>query len=441
MTRRCLLVEGLPYHWEVLPPWVAMLRRLGYEVEVAAPADTAGHRETLALLRGCRTHRVADVERLPLDTFDFVVVNTLVHDGYFFQRPPERRPDLAWIRELGRPSIAVVHEPGHWLEKRIAHAFDAVSADGRTRLNLLVDGSFQYEMRFWSPLRWSLDGEGLRLPEEHRTRCFETRDGGRSYHGLGADRGATLLRRHVPVEDLAAHCADGRHAVVAPTEAAAARLAALCEAEWILPIARMRRLPSRHAGDVAFAGTLDWDRKALSSLLQGCTALPDGESVLVIGGSRDADFDRDPVVAQFRRAIAERGLGHRFRFSGYLPYGEYLEAIRRCRFLLPLIDDHVDSGSYLVKLPAAVAASLGLGVPLVLSHTIAERFGMEYMVRYPGDDLAAGLRAQQALGDAGYAAMLAALDRHARWLWRRNLRALAGLIERITGRVPAGAAP
>ena len=438
--RRCLLVESLPYHWELLPAWVGMLRRLGYEVEVATPEDTPGHRETLALLRpGCRTHRVADVERLPLDGFDFVVVNTLVHDGYFFPRPPERRPDLQWIRDLGRPSIAMVHEPGHWVEKRIAHSFDELSGEGRRRVNLLVDGCVHYEMGFWSPRRWSFEGNRLRLPGEGRVRLFESGDGGRTYRGLDADRGTSLVRREVPAEDLAGHCADGRHAVVAPTGAAAAHLGAVCDAEWILPLELPRRPPPRPGGEIAFAGTLDWDRKAVLSLLAGATALGDGEYIRVIGGSRDGDFGGDGVVAQVRRLIAERGLDARFRFSGYLPYGDYVRAIRRCRFLLPLVDDYVDSGAYLVKLPAAVASSLALGVPLILNRTIAERLGMEYMVCYPGDDLASGLRAQRALSDRDYAAILAALDRHARALWRRNLEVLAGMIGRITGRAPAGA--
>jgi hypothetical protein len=36
--------------------------------------------------------------------------------------------------------------------------------------------------------------------------------------------------------------------------------------------------------------------------------------------------------------------------------------------------------------------------------------------------------------------MLASLDRHAEALYRRNIKVLAGLIERITGRNPGGSA-
>jgi glycosyltransferase involved in cell wall biosynthesis len=417
-----------------------MLQRLGYRTEVAAPDHVPGHRETLALLRSrCRTHRIADVEKLPLDDFDFVVVNSLVHEGYFFPEPPERRPNLQWVRELGRPSIGIVHEPGHWVEKRIVHSFDEVSDRGYRRVNLLADGCFHYEMAFWSLRPWSLESDRLRIPEDALTRLFETDDGGRTYRGLDADRGVTLVRRHVPQEDLSRHCADGRHAVVSLTREAATHLAKVCDGvEWILPLEVKDRLPSRAAGEIAFAGTLDWDRKSLTSLLQGCAALRDGEYIRIIGGSRAADFDNDRVVRQFRQLLAERNLASRFHFTGYLPYGDYIDAIRRCRFLLPLVDGVVDSGSYLVKLPVAVMSSLDLGVPLILNRSIAERFGMDYMICYPGEDLASGLKAEQRLGDGDYAAMLAALDRQAEVLARRNLEVLARLIERITGRPLGG---
>ena len=61
--RRCLLVECLPYHWEVLPAWVGLLQRLGWDVEVAGPGDAAGHQETLALLQSrCRTHQAGELQ-------------------------------------------------------------------------------------------------------------------------------------------------------------------------------------------------------------------------------------------------------------------------------------------------------------------------------------------------------------------------------------------
>jgi glycosyltransferase involved in cell wall biosynthesis len=441
-ARRCLLVEGLSYHWEVLPPWVGMLQQLGYDVEVAAAGSSSGHRETLTLLQSrCRTHQAAEVQDLPLDDFDFVVLNSLVHEGYFFHEPPKQRPNLKWIQDLGLPSISVVHEPVHWVEKRITHSFHEVGGHGRRVLNLLTDGCFQYEMGFWSRERWSLDGDRLRVPEDGRTRVFESRDGGRSFHGLEADRTTTLMRRDIPAEDISRHCADPRHAVITLTEPGAAHLATVCDGvEWILPLEIQDRLPLRTTGEIAFAGLIDYDRKALHSLLQGCEALRENEFIRIIGGSRKADIDDDRFVKQFKKQVTERGLDSKLRFTGYLPYGEFVETIRSCRFLLPLVDDYVDSGSYLIKLTAAVPSSLGLGVPLIINQSIADRFDLRYMVCYPDDDLASGLKAEQRLSERGYAAMLASLDRHAEALYRRNIKVLAGLIERITGRNPGGSA-
>jgi hypothetical protein len=441
-ARRCLLVEGLPYHWEVLPPWVGMLQALGYDVEVAAVDSSSGHRETLTLLQSrCRTHPTADVQNLPLDDFDFVMLNSLVHEGYLLPEPPKPRPNLKWIQDLGLPSISIVHEPVFWVEKRITHSFQEVGDHGRRVLNLLMDGCFQYEMGFWSRERWSLDGDRLRVPEDGRTRVFESRDGGRSFHGLEADRTTTLLRRDVPAEDIARHCADPRHAVITLTEPGAAHLATVCDdVEWILPLEIRDRLPLRTTGEIAFAGMVDHDRKALPSLLQGCEALREDEFIRIIGGSRKTNIDDDRFVKRFKKEVTERGLDSKFRFTGYLPYGQFVETIRRCRFLLPLVDDYVDSGSYLIKLPAAVPTSLGLGVPLIINQTIADRFDLQYMICYPDDDLASGLKAEQRLSEREYAAMLASLDRHAEALYRRNIKVLAGLIERITGRNPGGSA-
>jgi glycosyltransferase involved in cell wall biosynthesis len=435
-SRRCLLVEGLPYHWEVLPPWVGMLQHLGYDVEVAADRSISGHRETLTLLHSqCRTHPVSEVQNLHLDDFDFVVLNSLVHEGYFFHEPPKQRPNLQWIQDLGLPSVSIVHEPVHWVEKRIVHSFHEIGDQGRRVLNLLTDGCFQYEERFWSQEPWSLDGNRLRVPEDGRPRVFESRDGGRSFYGLEADSATKLLRRDIPTEDISSHCADRKHAVIALTELGAAHLATVCDGvEWILPLKIEDRLPLRATGGIAFAGMIDYDRKALHSLLRGCEALRQNEFIRIIGGSRKAEINEDPVVKQFKKHVSECGLNSKLRFTGYLPYDEYIEMIKRSRFLLPLVDDYVDSGSYLLKLPAAIACSFGLGVPLILNQLIAGRFDLQYMICYPDDDLVSGLEAEQRLSDRDYAAMLATLDRHAQALYRRNIDVLRRLIERITGR-------
>jgi hypothetical protein len=99
-------------------------------------------------------------------------------------------------------------------------------------------------MGFWSRECWSLDGDRLRVPEDGRTRVFESRDGGRSFHRLEADRTTTLMRRDIPAEDISRHCEDPRHAVSALTESGAAHLATVCYGvEWILPFEIQERLP------------------------------------------------------------------------------------------------------------------------------------------------------------------------------------------------------
>jgi glycosyltransferase involved in cell wall biosynthesis len=438
--RRCLLVEGLPYHWEVLPPWAGLLRRLGYDVEVVVAGGASGHEETRALLQSrCRTRRMADLGDLRLDDFDFVLVNSLIHQGFHFEPPLQPRPDLKWVRDLGLPSISVVHEPIYWVEKRIVQSFREASGRGDRLLSLLADGHLQYDGGAWAEERWSLSGNRLALSDGGRTRILESADGGRTYRGL--DEETTLSRRDLPNEDLARHCSDGRHAVITLSKAGAAHLRPVhADADWILPFEIHDRLPQRATGDIAFAGTIDYDRKQIPALLQGGAALGDGRFIRIIGGSRSADFDGDRFVRAFKAQIAERGLESKFRFTGYLPYREFIERIRSCRFLLPLVDDRVDGGYYLIKLSASIAASFGMGVPMIVNRSIADRFDLHYMISYPGDDLAAGLQAEQRLGDTEYAAMLEALDRHAEALDRRNIDVLAGLIERITARHLEGVA-
>jgi hypothetical protein len=430
---RCLLVECLAYHWEVLPAWVGLLQRLGWDVEVAGSGDAAGHHETLALLQSrCRTHQVGELQNLRLDDFDFVVLNSLVHEGFSFDCPPDPKPNLAWIDDLGLPSISIVHEPVHWVEKRLIRSLREVGERGR-QVKLLADGCLQYDNGHWRG-RWSMDGDRLGISEDGRTRVFESPDGGRSFRSLEGNCTTTLLQRDIPVEDLSRHCADGRHAVITLTEAGAAHLATVHRGvEWILPFEIRDRLPARAAGEIAFAGAIDYDRKRIPSILQGCEALREDEYIRIIGGSRNTDFDGNGFVRFFKSEVAERGLSSKFRFTGYLPYGEFVERIRRCRFLLPLVDDHVDSGSYLTKLPASIACSLSFGIPLIVNRLIAEKFDLQYMICYPDDDLASGLNAAQQLSAGDYAAMLETLDRHAEALDQRNMNVFAGLIERITG--------
>lgn len=436
--RRCLLVEALPYHWEVLPAWVGLLERLGLEVEVAVAGGAAGHAEMRDLLRSrCRTHPIDALPRLARGA-DFVVLNSLVSDGFFFSDPPVPRPDLTWIRGLGLPSISVIHEPFFWVEKRIVRCFRLRDARGERALNLLADGCAHDQFGDWGNQQWRFDGtDGLVLTRGEATRLFRTIDGGANWREASGD--AVLVHRDGPDEDLARHVADGRHALVALSAGGARHLAPVFPgAAWILPFELQPRRAASERADIAFAGAIDYDRKNIASLLVGAADLPEGNFIRIVGGSRNADFENERFVRAFRAQIAEKGLESRFRFTGYLPYGAFLERVAGCRFLLPLLDDRMDGGAYLVKLSAAVASSLSHGVPLILHRRIAEAFDLGFMITYDGEDLASGLRRARALDDEGYAVMLAALDRRARQIDTHNLEVLGDLVDRLASRASEG---
>ncbi len=376
---RALLLELCAYHWELFPPWHALFGELGWDLDVAADA-TPGHQETLALLdrNGERNDghvqalAAERLEEIPFERYSLVVLGTLVHEGYRFddsQAPRPPRPTLELLREIGLPSLAVIHEPSMWA------------------------------------------GKG---------------------------------------EEIGRHLATGRHAVVTFSRQGSAHLGsrgvpagADSELPWLLPfVHHERRLVDRAAdrvgavdGGFVFPGSVDYDRKAIPSLLSAAATLPPGESVLVVGGSREADFDGDRWVRLLKRQIAEQGLAERIRFTGYLPFGEFLEQVGRARFLLPLVDERVDGGSYLTKMPAAVALSLGFGVPLIVDETIARHFGLERMVCYRDGDLAAGLDAARRLTGEEYARLCRLTAEAAERFQAHNRRTLDEILRRL---VPHG---
>lgn len=434
-SRRCLLVECLPYHWEVLPSWVHLLGELGHEVEVAAP-NLGGHREVLAPFagRGIAVHDVGDLDRRVVERADFVLLNSLIHYGFLFEKDPQPWPDLAFLRELARPSLGVIHEPVHFVDKRVVHSFATHGENSEPGfLNLLSDGSTQHRIDVWSQTAWSLEGTQLRLCDGGETRIYETRDGGASY--LRTDGAERFRRNDVPDEDLCEHLRRGRHALITLSRPGCEKIVRDHPGvDWILPFEPREPPPGQAQGPVAFAGTINFDTKAIHSLLHACRSLPENESITVIGGSRRPDLEADPFYREFLRLAAELGVRDKLRLTGYLPYGEFVEHVRRCRFLVPLIDDYVDSGAYLSKLSAAIPLSLGLGVPMILNDRIAGRFGLDFMVCYPGQDPGAGLAAARRLSGADYAAMQAALRRTAQRLHARNLSTLDAIVQRITAR-------
>src|SRR5262249_21836344 len=133
-----------------------------------------------------------------------------------------------------------------------------------------------------------------------------------------------------------------------------------------------------------------------------CAALEASESVVVLGGSRYANLAEDPDIRRLMGDLAARGVEGKVRFTGYLPYGEFVERVRRSRFLLPLVDDKVFGGEYRTRMAAAIPLSLGLGVPMIVHEAIARQFDLGFMVCYAGEDLASGFAAARSMSEAEY---------------------------------------
>ncbi len=432
--KRCLIIESLSYHWEVLAPWVDMMKLLGIDTEIAI-SGTAGHLETVALLGldPSQVHDVRNLGSLALDRFDFVLLNTLVHAGYFFPAEPVPRPDLAFVRQLQRPSICVIHEPIQWVEKLVVHSFTEVGNGAGTIINLLADGCSVRQGGFWSDAKWSQDGDSLWIPYGGGIREFKTVNCGQTYQCTD-NAAISLHRRTLPIEDLKDHLKLKQHAAIALTAEGAHKLEKIHDGiEWVLPFKIEQPCPSRVDGPIAFAGTIDYDRKSIPSLLNAAKSLKADEKILIIGGSRDPDFDNDCFVQTFKRQIAELGLGEKFLFTGYLPYGQFVEQVKQCRFIIPLIDDYVDSGAYLIKLPAMVPLSLGLGVPMIMSGTVSGSLGSDILISYPGQDLVSGLQQCREMDKDAYLQLVENLHRKAQLLYANNLQKLSTIINNITG--------
>jgi glycosyltransferase involved in cell wall biosynthesis len=180
-----------------------------------------------------------------------------------------------------------------------------------------------------------------------------------------------------------------------------------------------------------FAGSIDYRRKAVSSLLTACATLTASESVLILGGSRYANLAEDPNVGRLIRDLAACGLGDRVHFTGYLPYGEFVERLSRSRFLLPLVDDRISAGDYRTRTPAAIPLSLGLGVPMIVNEAIARRFDLGFMVCYPDEDLASGLAAARSMSKEDYGRLRERTLEAARRQRAHNLETIAGILGRI----------
>lgn len=423
----CLLIECCPYHWEVFPAWLSLLGQFGYTVDIACP-DTPGHLETLALL-GIQRLPAERLWDIPFARYDLVVIGTLMHEGYNELDRFQPLPGLDLVERVGRPSISVVHDPVQWDKRRPEESFDGRHPGGWGTLNLHPDHSFYWQGRPRKKRRWMREGERLVLWEDGRRLAFASTDRGATYRG---PNGMALRRRPGPRVDLRRHTRSGRHAIVTFSRQAAESLKARCPGvHWIVPFASHDGLAPPSAGEFVFAGSIDYRRKAVSSLLSACATLAASESVIILGGSRYANLAEDPNIGRLIRDLTACGVENKVRFTGYLPYGEFVEHLRRSRFLLPLVDDRISAGDYRTRTPAAIPLSLGLGVPMIVHEAIARRFDLDFMVCYPGEDLASGLAAARSMSEAEYARLRERTVDAARRQTAHNLETLAGILRRL----------
>jgi glycosyltransferase involved in cell wall biosynthesis len=406
---------------------VSLLGELGYKVDIACP-DTSGHLETLALL-GIQRLPIEHLWGVAFERYDLVVIGTLMHVGYNRLDMFRPLPGLDLVERIGRPSISVVHDPVQWNERCPEAAFDGRHGAGWGTLNLFRDRTFYWQGRLRKQRRWSREGERLVLWEDGRRLAFSSTDRGATYRG---PNGMALRRRSGMRADLRRHTRSGRHAIVTFSRQAAENLRARCPgATWIVPFVSHDALAPPPPGEFVFAGSIDYRTKAVSSLLSACATLAANESVLIIGGSRHANLAEGPSVGRLIRDLTACGLEDKVRFTGYLPYGEFVERLRRSRFLLPLVDDRISAGDYLTRTPAAIPLSLGLGVPMIVHESIARRFDLDFMVCYQGEDLASGLAAARSMNEAAYARLRQRTLDAAQRQRAHNLETLAGMLRRI----------
>lgn len=423
----CLLIECCSYHWEVFPNWVSHLNNLGVSVDITCPASP-GHLETLDML-GLPRLPIERFSEIPFERYDFLLFGTLRHEGYAHDATSSPLPGLELIQRIGQPSIGVIHEPVLWSEQRPVLSFDAAYSGGNGIVNLFPDQRFNWSGRWSERAEWAWEGEALILFENGNRMELASPDGGESFLGPGS---VVLRRRPQPRVDLLSHTANARNAILTFSAEGSRILSERCpNVEWILPFGGLEPGAREAVEDFVIAGSVDYERKAIPSLLQACRFLRADEKVVVLGGTRDPTAKKNPSAEKLMAALASMGLEDKVTFTGYLPYDRFIDHVCTSRFLLPLVDDHTGNGGSKSQMTGTFSLSLGLGIPMIINRSIAELYGFDFMICYDDEDLASGIARARSLGACAYSTLCQQVESVARRQQEHNLQTLNKVIEGI----------
>ena len=449
--KRCLLVEPLPWHEELFPNWVCLLNELGYFVDiVTCPEAIQKNSMASARLKSFRYRDISDFDELIRENYEFLIVNTLVAEGYEPVDVAGPIPTVEFLKDVDLPTISVIHEPAFFLEKAVVTGFDVHHPNGAFDLWLMADGSFRVNKEHSVGKHWRLADDCLRLTNDTSHIANDTDwliTGEHASQYVTSDDGQTwsspetlcrLRRKPLANYTLEQHLQSPKNVISTVSEQGKLRLQhRITEVACVCPVYfgdfDAVELP-RH---LVFPGMLHGWRKNFDSLFQAKHRLADltTDLVCVAGGARSAEeFDESRWVRLFRERVVEHQLKDVIHFTGLLDGQEFFDFVRRAKMILPLVDFDVEDGAYRHKLTTSVSYSMAFGVPLIVNEDIAAQYQMDYMICYPGGDLSLGIERFLQLSESDYRNMVAQTIRQ-REAWRTSNRTtLATLIERI---VPA----
>jgi glycosyltransferase involved in cell wall biosynthesis len=440
---RCLLVECCPWHEETLANWVYLLGSLGYSVDVYSGRSLA---ETNALgftsLNNFTLNQIDAYTNIDSRKYDFVILNTLLHEGYLFPPPNLPMPTVQFLRRLQLPSISFVHEPKFWSETRLVDSFRVTRPGESHDLFLFSDHTCMEDSLRWYQGCWDQQENALLIPNGKTHHRFESGDGGNTF-ACRQDPGCVMTRTEA--YGLTQHLRTSRNAVLTLTRPGMHTLQTHFDvAGWIMPVYFGEFEEPATYTNLVVPGEVNYERKNFTSLIKAADEIRNlrDDAVYIVGGARGfADAAQSGrQVQRLEAELAGRGLTDKVLMTGYLPYGAYYNYIRRSRFIVPLIDETIDGGSYLTKMSAAVAQSLAFGVPMIINRKIATQFGLEFMICYEDDDLAAGIRQYHQLGEEPFREMKRLTIRKREEIAASNQRAFGEVVAQIL-RTDAGCRP